>query len=100
MAARTKPPFRADHVGSLLRPKELLKAREDYEAGRISAEQLRAIEDEAVRQVVKMQEDVGLQGITDGEYRRHDWVVDFKYQLGGVEKLGNVIKVPFEGEDG
>lgn len=100
MSARTRPPFRADHVGSLLRPKELLQAREDREAGRIGAEELRAIEDEAVRKVVKMQEDIGLQGVTDGEYRRHDWVVDFKYQLGGVEQLGNVIKVPFEGEDG
>ena len=100
MPARTKPPFRADHVGSLLRPKELLQAREDREAGRITAEQLRAIEDKAVRAVVKMQEDLGLQSITDGEFRRHDWVVDFKYQLGGVEKLGNVIKVPFEGEQG
>jgi len=100
MAARTKPPFRADHVGSLLRPKELLKARDDCEAGRISKQELRAIEDEAVRKVVKMQEDIGLQGVTDGEYRRHDWVVDFKYQLGGVEQLGNVIKVPFEGEGG
>jgi 5-methyltetrahydropteroyltriglutamate--homocysteine methyltransferase len=73
MAARTKPPFRADHVGSLLRPRELLKAREDYEAGRIPAAELRALEDEAVRKVVKMQKDVGLQGITDGEFRRHDW---------------------------
>jgi 5-methyltetrahydropteroyltriglutamate--homocysteine methyltransferase len=100
MAARTKPPFRADHVGSLLRPKELLKAREDFEAGRISADRLREVEDRAVRDVVKMQEDIGLQGVTDGEFRRHDWVVDFKYQLGGVEKLGNVINVPFEGDDG
>src|SRR5690606_23984273 len=100
MTDRTKPPFRADHVGSLLRPNELLQAREDREAGRISADELRAIEDRAVRDVVKMQEDIGLQGITDGEYRRHDWVVDFKYRLGGVEQLGNVVKVPFEGESG
>ncbi len=100
MTGRTRPPFRADHVGSLLRPRELLQAREDREAGRIPAEELRAIEDRAVRDVVKMQEDIGLQGITDGEFRRHDWVVDFKYQLGGVEKLGNVIKVPFEAEGG
>ena len=100
MSDRTRPPFRADHVGSLLRPKELLKAREDREAGRITTVELHAIEDEAVRKVVQMQEDIGLQGVTDGEYRRHDWVVDFKYQLGGVEQLGNVIKVPFEGEDG
>ena len=100
MSDRARPPFRADHVGSLLRPKELLKAREDREAGRITTVELHAIEDEAVRKVVQMQEDIGLQGVTDGEYRRHDWVVDFKYQLGGVEQLGNVIKVPFEGEGG
>jgi 5-methyltetrahydropteroyltriglutamate--homocysteine methyltransferase len=97
---RTKPPFRADHVGSLLRPKALLKARADYAAGRISASELRTIEDDAIRAVVKMQEEIGLQSITDGEFRRTDWVVDFKYQLGGVTKLDNIIKVPFEGEHG
>jgi 5-methyltetrahydropteroyltriglutamate--homocysteine methyltransferase len=100
MAARAKPPFRADHVGSLLRPKELLQARADRAAGRMSAAELRAKEDAAIRAVVKLQEDVGLQGVTDGEYRRHDWVIDFKYQLGGVKKLQNVIKVPFTSEAG
>lgn len=67
---RSTPPFRADHVGSLLRPKELLQARENHQAGRISAEELRKAEDDAVRKVAKMQEDVGLHGITDGEFRR------------------------------
>jgi 5-methyltetrahydropteroyltriglutamate--homocysteine methyltransferase len=100
MTARTKPPFRADHVGSLLRPKKLLQAREDHASGRISAAELRATEDDAIRDVVKLQEDVGLQGVTDGEFRRHDWVVDFKYQLGGVTKLDKVIKVPFDSEQG
>jgi 5-methyltetrahydropteroyltriglutamate--homocysteine methyltransferase len=100
MSPRTRPPFRADHVGSLLRPKELLQARADREAGRISAAELRKIEDIAIRDVVKLQEDVGLQAVTDGEFRRTDWVIDFKYQLGGVTKLDNVIKVPFEGERG
>jgi 5-methyltetrahydropteroyltriglutamate--homocysteine methyltransferase len=100
MPARTKPPFRADHVGSLLRPPALLKARDDHAAGRISAAELKRIEDAAVRDVVKMQEDIGLQGITDGEYRRHDWVIDFKYALGGVKKLESVMKVPFLSESG
>ena len=100
MTKRIKPPFRADHVGSLLRPKELLKARDDFAAGRISSAELKRIEDSAVRQVVKLQEDVGLQGITDGEYRRRDWVIDFKYALGGVQKLDNVVKVPFKSESG
>jgi 5-methyltetrahydropteroyltriglutamate--homocysteine methyltransferase len=95
MSVDAKPPFRADHVGSLLRPKELLQAREDHAAGRVPAEELRRIEDEAIRKVVRMQEDIGLQGVTDGEYRRTDWVIDFKYQLGGFSKLDNVIKVPF-----
>jgi 5-methyltetrahydropteroyltriglutamate--homocysteine methyltransferase len=100
MAARTKPPFRADHVGSLLRPADLLAAREDHAAGRIGAEELRRREDAAIREVVKLQEDIGLQGVTDGEFRRRDWVIDFKYQLGGVRKLANVIKVPFQSESG
>jgi methionine synthase II (cobalamin-independent) len=100
MAAREKPPFRADHVGSLLRPPELLKARTDHAAGRITAQELRQIEDDAIRKVVKMQEDIGLKGITDGEYRRIDWFMDFKYGIGGVKKLDQVVKVPFARHDG
>jgi 5-methyltetrahydropteroyltriglutamate--homocysteine methyltransferase len=100
MSLRTKPPFRADHVGSLLRPKELLQARADREAGRISPAELRKLEDEAIRDTVKMQEDVGLQGITDGEYRRIDWFMDFKYAIGGVERLAEVVKVPFATDSG
>src|ERR1700739_4614516 len=64
------PPFRADHVGSLLRPLELLQARSEREAGRLSAEELRRVEDVAIRDAVRMQEEIGLQGVTDGEYRR------------------------------
>ena len=60
MAARTKPPFRADHVGSLLRPPGLLRAREDAAAGRITTDALRVVEDDAIRDVVRMQQDVGL----------------------------------------
>src|SRR5262249_30463685 len=65
---RSPPPFRADHVGSLLRPPELLRARADHAAGRTTREQLWAIEDKAVTQVIRMQEDIGLQGVTDGEF--------------------------------
>ena len=97
---RSKPPFRADHVGSLLRPPELLRAREDFAAGRIDAEQLRAVEDEAIRAVVKMQRDVGLQSATDGEFRRASWHMDFIYQLGGIEKAPGDIKVRFRNADG
>lgn len=78
------PPFRADHVGSFLRPPELLRARADREVGKISAAELRAIEDDAIRGVVKFQEDLGLQSITDGEYRRAVFYMGFYGALGGV----------------
>jgi 5-methyltetrahydropteroyltriglutamate--homocysteine methyltransferase len=96
----TQPPFRADHVGSLLRPKELLRAREDHKHGRIGAAQLKVIEDDAIRAVVKMQEDIGLQGITDGEFRRSSWHMDFMYQLGGVQKVEQNITVHFHSDQG
>jgi 5-methyltetrahydropteroyltriglutamate--homocysteine methyltransferase len=97
---RTSPPFRADHVGSLLRPPELLRAREELAAGRISREELRSLEDEAIRAVVKMQRDVGLQSATDGEFRRASWHMDFIYQLGGIEQVAGDIKVKFTNEHG
>jgi 5-methyltetrahydropteroyltriglutamate--homocysteine methyltransferase len=98
--ARTKPPFRADHVGSLLRPPELLKARDDFEAGRIDAAELRGIEDDAIRKVVRMQEDVGLQSATDGEFRRTSWHMDFIYRLGGIRSTDQKIQVHFRNADG
>jgi 5-methyltetrahydropteroyltriglutamate--homocysteine methyltransferase len=81
---RNTPPYRADHVGSLLRPKELLEARERFAASAISAEELRAIEDRAIRDVVAAQERVGLRTATDGEFRRTYWHMDFILQLGGI----------------
>jgi 5-methyltetrahydropteroyltriglutamate--homocysteine methyltransferase len=84
VSIRTVPPFRADHVGSLLRPPEILAARERRAAGEIDAAELRAIEDEAIGEVVKMQEDVGLKSVTDGEYRRQSWHMDFIFQLAGI----------------
>jgi len=78
------PPFRADHVGSLLRPPELLRAREQHQQGTLSAESLREIEDRCIRAVAKLQEEIGLQGITDGEYRRTIWHADFLRQIEGV----------------
>ncbi len=100
MSSRQKPPFRADHVGSLLRPREVLQARADREAGRISPKQLRAVEDKAIRQAVKMQEDAGLQAVTDGEMRRKSWHMDFLYRLGGVEKADTKVTVRFHGPGG
>ena len=86
MSLRTTPPFRADHVGSFLRPKYLLDAREQYFVKKeISAEQLRAVEDKAIAEIVKFQQDVGLQSITDGEFRRTYFHIDFLEQLGGVK---------------
>src|SRR5690349_2629314 len=95
MAERTRPPFRADHVGSLLRPKRLLAARADHAAGALAAEELRRIEDEAIRDVVRMQEEVGLRAATDGEFRRASWHMDFIYQLGGVSRTDEQLRVHF-----
>jgi 5-methyltetrahydropteroyltriglutamate--homocysteine methyltransferase len=81
---RSTPPFRADHVGSLLRPPELLQARRRYEAGSLGAVELRAAEDEAIAAAVALQEEVGLQAATDGELRRRSWQGDFLGQLGGI----------------
>jgi 5-methyltetrahydropteroyltriglutamate--homocysteine methyltransferase len=87
---RATPPFRADHVGSFLRPKMLLDAREQFRAGTINADQLRRVEDEAIRAIVKFQEDLGLRGITDGEYRRTYFHIDFLTRLEGVETKGGI----------
>jgi 5-methyltetrahydropteroyltriglutamate--homocysteine methyltransferase len=100
VALRTSPPFRADHVGSLLRPQRLLQAREDHAAGTIDDDELRGIEDEAIREVVRMQEDVGLKSATDGEFRRASWHMDFIYQLGGVKTVEGNITVKFRNEEG
>jgi len=100
MAQRTTPPFRADHVGSLLRPPALLKAREDLKQGRINAAELRRVEDAAIRDTVKLQEEIGLQAVTDGEYRRASWHMDFLYQVGGVTKVQDNLAVKFHNEKG
>jgi 5-methyltetrahydropteroyltriglutamate--homocysteine methyltransferase len=98
---RATPPFRADHVGSLLRPKALLEARSEFAAGRLPAEELRAAEDDAVRSVVAMQESLGLRSATDGEFRRASWHMDFIYQLGGVRRTDDdPIMVRFHNESG
>jgi 5-methyltetrahydropteroyltriglutamate--homocysteine methyltransferase len=100
MTKRTTPPFRADHVGSLLRPPEVLAARQDAAAGRISAAERREIEDRAIAGVVRMQEEVGLRSATDGEFRRASWHMDFIYQLGGVHPGDDKLTVAFRNEDG
>jgi 5-methyltetrahydropteroyltriglutamate--homocysteine methyltransferase len=94
------PPFRADHVGSLLRPPELLRARDDRAAGKITADELRAVEDDAIRSVVAMQEEVGLRTATDGEFRRTTWHMDFIYQLGGIDPATEQMEIHFRNEAG
>jgi 5-methyltetrahydropteroyltriglutamate--homocysteine methyltransferase len=97
---RTKPPYRADHVGSLLRPPELHRARDDFAAGRIDADELRAVEDESIREIVRRQEEVGLQSATDGEFRRTTWHMDFIYALDGISHDAGHIAVKFHNEQG
>jgi 5-methyltetrahydropteroyltriglutamate--homocysteine methyltransferase len=87
---RTTPPFRADHVGSFLRPRFLLEAREKFRSGAIDRAALREVEDQAIRGIVRFQEDLGLRGITDGEFRRTYFHIDFLTQLEGVETKGGI----------
>src|SRR5882762_865675 len=89
-----RPPFRADHVGSLLRPAELKKARAD------KSPQLRNIEDGCIREAVRMQEAAGLQAVTDGEFRRAFWHVDFLTGLDGIVATQGQYALKFHGEDG
>ena len=95
-----RPPFRADHVGSLLRPPALKALRLEREAGRATPDALRAAEDAAIRDAVALQEGVGLQGITDGEMRRKSWHMDFLLQLGGLSSEGKTLPVTFTGQSG
>jgi 5-methyltetrahydropteroyltriglutamate--homocysteine methyltransferase len=99
MSARPTPPFRADHVGSFLRPKYLLDAREQRAKGEITPEQLRAVEDRAITEIVRFQEDVGLQSITDGEFRRTYFHIDFLARLGGVQTEIPVTVVKPDGSE-
>jgi 5-methyltetrahydropteroyltriglutamate--homocysteine methyltransferase len=95
------PPFRADHVGSLLRPSRLLAARDDRAAGRIDDAALRAVEDEAIADAVRMQRDIGLQTTTDGEFRRATWHMDFIYAIAGINRVeGEGRVVHFKNADG
>jgi methionine synthase II (cobalamin-independent) len=95
-----RPPFRADHVGSLLRPPQVLRAREDFAAGLINGTQLRETEDAAIASIIAKQGEAGLKTATDGELRRESWHMDFIYQLGGITKVqDSTIKVAFHNKD-
>ena len=95
--ARTKPPFRADHVGSLLRPAALKEARARRERGEISPEELKAVEDREIEKVIRKQEGVGLRSVTDGEFRRAFWNYDFLGEIDGVEAYLGERKIKFQG---
>src|SRR5262249_41302166 len=99
-AVRTTAPFRADHVGSLLRPPAVLAARGRRAAGDMSTEELGAVEDGAIGEVVAMQRDIGLRSATDGEFRRTAWHMDFIYRLGGIHPTDGKIQVKFHNADG
>jgi 5-methyltetrahydropteroyltriglutamate--homocysteine methyltransferase len=94
---RTRPPFRADHVGSLLRSAELKAARARRAAGEIGADALKAVEDRAIEALIRRQEETGLQSITDGENRRRSWQTDFVSALPGIETVTHERKVRFTG---
>src|SRR5215472_10540616 len=98
--AMSGPPFRADHVGSLLRPRPLLAAREEHEKGWITAATLRGCEDDCIKKAVEMQAELGLRGVTDGEFRRGSWHMDFLYRIGGVEKVDRMLRIQFRNEAG
>ena len=95
---RTKPPYRADHVGSLLRSAALKEARAQREANQITDAQLKAIEDREIEAIIKKQEAVGLKSVTDGEYRRAFWNYDFLGKLDGVEAYLGERKISFQGK--
>ena len=98
--ATPRAPFRADHVGSLLRPPALKALRLAREAGRASAAELAAVEDAAIREAVRLQEEAGLLGVTDGEMRRKSWHMDFLTRLGGLASEGKQLPVTFHGRAG
>jgi methionine synthase II (cobalamin-independent) len=100
MTENADPPFRADHVGSLLRPPELLQARAEHQAGRITAAELRLAEDRAIAEAARMQAELGLESVTDGEFRRGSWHMDFLYRIGGVVKTDRVLHVRFRNAAG
>jgi len=94
---RARPPFRADHVGSLLRPRELAEARAAHKTGSLPADALRAVEDRCIEVAIRKQEEVGLRAATDGEYRRAYWHYDFVSGLDGVEIYEPEQKIQFKG---
>ncbi len=100
MTWRDLPPFRADHVGSLLRPAALLLARQEHADGDRSAASLREVEDAAIADVARLQQEAGLQTVTDGEFRRTSWHMDFIYAIEGIRRTDEQLEVHFENAEG
>ena len=100
MAELTKPPFRADHVGSLIRPDALIAARTAAEKGEIPPAELTRIQHDAIRAVVRLQEDIGLKLVTDGEYNRFSWQRDFLLKIGNVKPMPSRLTVRFHSAAG
>src|ERR1022692_1231345 len=97
MTSRNRPPFGADHVGSLLRPLPLKQARAQRARGEITGDRLKAVEDREIAAVIKRQEELGLKAVTDGEFRRAFWNYDFLGALDGVEAYLGERKIKFQG---
>src|SRR5262245_42024534 len=100
MIARTTPPFRADQVGSLIRPAALIEARKAAADGKLPAEELRRIQEDAIRTVVHLQEEIGLESVTDGEFNRSSWQRDFLLKLDNVALAESRITVQFHSAEG
>ena len=100
MTETISPPFRADHVGSLIRPDELIEARKAHQEGRIDAEALREVQERSIREVVRMQEETGLRSVTDGEYNRQTWQTDFLLRFSNVENVPSKFAMSFHNEQG
>jgi 5-methyltetrahydropteroyltriglutamate--homocysteine methyltransferase len=94
------PPFRADHVGSLLRPPKLKDARNAVKAGKLPASELRAMEQAEIRRVVKQQEETGIKAVTDGDFPRDTWYLDFIFEVGGVERITAPYTLAFKDASG
>lgn len=100
MSESTRPPFRADHVGSLIRPQRLIDARQAAEQGSLSREDLLAVQRDAIAEVVRQQESLGLKGVTDGEFNRRTWQSDFLLRFDNVQSVKSRFTVRFHNEEG
>ncbi len=100
MTAKAKPPFRADQVGSLIRPDNVRQARKDFEAGKISEAELRKVQQQEIPAVVKLQEDMGFRAVTDGEYNRGGWQRDFLVAFENAKMVPSTVPVRFHNNEG